>query len=162
MLNRHQNIMWNKFLTQMLRQQLPALGRGLHLAAAHRAGLLPHPGPRRGQLQDGVVLHHLHLHHVLHHVLCTRYFIFIIFIMYCIMPVSLHWCLAMCLLSSVSHILTTLIKQPHGEYWAVNKPLPTGAFTFKNLILIRHQLWSLHWHSNITSMYLQCLSACLA
>ena len=46
---------------------------------------------------------------------CTRYFIFIIFIMYCIMPVSLHWCLAMCLLSSVSHILTTLIKQPHGE-----------------------------------------------
>ena len=43
------------------------------------------------------------------------YFLYIIFIMYCIMPVSLHWCLAMCLLSSVSHILTTLIKQPHGE-----------------------------------------------
>ena len=43
------------------------------------------------------------------------YFIFIIFIMYCIMPVSLHWCIAMCLASSLSHIITTLIKQPHGE-----------------------------------------------
>ena len=43
------------------------------------------------------------------------YFIFIIFIMYCIMPVSLHWCIVMCLVSSLSHIVTTLIKQPHGE-----------------------------------------------
>ena len=43
------------------------------------------------------------------------YFIFIIFIMYCIMPVSLHWCVAMCLASSLSHIITTLIKQPQGE-----------------------------------------------
>ena len=43
------------------------------------------------------------------------YFIFIIFIMYCIMPVSLHWCIVMCLVSSLSHIVTTLIKQPNGE-----------------------------------------------
>ena len=35
------------------------------------------------------------------------YFILITFIMYCIMPVPLQWCLLMCSLSAVAHLATT-------------------------------------------------------
>ena len=45
------------------------------------------------------------------------YFIFIIFIMYCIMPMPFRWCITTCIITSVTHILSIFIvtltgKQP--------------------------------------------------
>ena len=37
------------------------------------------------------------------------YFILIIFIMYCIMPVPLQWCLIMCSISAIAHLVTSAV-----------------------------------------------------
>ena len=48
------------------------------------------------------------------------YFILITFIMYCIMPVPLQWCIVMCSVSAIAHLTTSA---------AVMADLDSGIFT---------------------------------
>ena len=55
------------------------------------------------------------------------YFVFIIFIMYCIMPISFKWCITTCIITSFSHIFCIFLVTLSGmsnhqpmSYWSVS------------------------------------------
>ena len=123
----------------MLCKQLYSLGCSGHMASAFHSGLLKIYDFLKTELNlfQGCLFYYLESQAdklQMYVDAMVWYFVFIIFVMYCIMPMPFKWCITTCIITSVTHILcisvvnlfTGLIKESTGmrlwyktQYYAI-------------------------------------------